>query len=588
MRVSRRFLAGGISGLVLAGLAAAPATAAPAPTADTTSAAEAARVDRVPTPTLDWWGCYDWADCATVNLPLDYDKPDGRTVEIAVARFPARDQANKIGTLFVNPGGPGGPGTDMAIAAPLWLGPEVLDKFDIVGFDPRGLAYSSEVKCFRDAREQSEKLSGMNVFFPWGEQEESAYIASARELGRACSTTGKPLSGAMSTAEVARDMDVLRRAVGDEKLTFLGFSYGSAIGQYYANMFPDRVRAITIDGVINPKNWVGNQKTKDQTLDDRLRSADGAYRALAEIFKRCDAAGAELCPQAGHLAADFELIADRLRAEPLELEDPLGKYLFRYSDFVGSALNYLYSPYGYEIIGLMVDDLLVLTDPDASTELREAAGKRLSERLADRDKWPGRDWPYFNGADMSAGVICTDGLHPQDAAQWSELTARADQRAPYFGRAWGWGDSMCARNTWTVKDEDAYRGPFNKRTSAPVLVVGNYWDPATNYDDAVSSAALLPNSRLLSSDSWGHTAYGTSECATSAVDEYLVRGTLPAEGTVCKGDVQPYQPEPETAKRGTATETRTERVPAERSEIVKLNPPAASEPKLLPPVVTRR
>ena len=147
---------------------------------------------------------------------------------------------------------------------------------------------------------------------------------------------------------------------------------------------------------------------------------------------------------------------------------------------------------------------------------------------------------------------------------------------------------MCARKTWTVQDEDAYRGPFNQRTAAPVLVVGNYWDPATNYDDAVSSAALLPNSRLLSSDSWGHTAYGTSACVTGAVDEYLLRGTLPAKGTVCVGDVQPFQPAPEETQRRAATQTRTERAPTELSEVAKLGPPAAGEPKLLPPVVALR
>jgi len=578
------FLAGGISGLLLAGTVAGavagPAAAAAAPAAARTSAVEARRVDRVPTPRLDWYACYEWAECTTVDLPLDYDRPNGPTVEIAVLRVKARDQAHKIGSLFVNPGGPGGPGTDMALGAPFWLGSEVMDRFDVVGFDPRGLSYSEEVKCFKNTREQTEKMAGMNVFFPYGEQEEDAYIASARELGKSCSTTGKPLSGSMSTAEVVRDMEVLRRAVGDEKLSYLGFSYGTAIGQYYANMFPDRFRAITVDGVINPENWVGNQQTKDMTLDDRLRSADGAYRALSEIFQRCDAAGAELCPRAGHFAADFELVADRLRAEPLELEDAAGKYYFRYSDYVGTALSMLYGPYAYEDLDFMVSDLLELTDPDASAERRTAAAQRLNER-------PGRDFPYYNGAEMGASVICTDGLHPQDAALWPGLTARADERAPYFGRAWGWGDAMCARKTWTVQDEDAYRGPFTKRTAAPVLVVGNYWDPATNYDDAVSSAAQLPNSRLLSNDSWGHTAYGSSECATSAVDQYLLSGALPAEGTVCTGDIQPYQPSQE-AKRTTATQARTQRVPADKSEVVKLTPPAAGEPKMLPPVVPIR
>ena len=587
MRSTLRFLAGGVSGLLLVGLAAVPAGAATAPAAGRTSAAEARRVDRVPTPQLDWYSCYDWAECTTADLPLDYDRPNGPTTEIALLRVKAKDQANKIGSLFLNPGGPGGSGTGIALSSPFFLSEEVRDKFDVVGFDPRGIANSENVKCFRNTREQTEKMRGANVLFPWGAEEEAAYIASAKELGKACSTTGKKIAGAMSTAEVARDMDVLRRAVGDDKLSYLGFSYGTALGQYYANMFPDRFRAITVDGVIDPTKWVGNEQTKNQTLDDRMRSADGAYKALTEIFKRCDAAGEELCAEAGKFAADFELVADRLRAEPLEFEDEAGKYWFRYSDLVGNALGMLYDPFGYEILVFMTQDLLELTDPGTSAEAKAAARKRLNERLKDRGQRPGRDFPYYNDLEANNAVICTDGLHPQDASQWPALTAAADERAPYFGRAWGWGDVACAPNTWTVQDEDAYRGPFNQRTAAPVLVVGNYWDPATNYDDAVASAALLPNSRLLSSDSWGHTAYGTSTCATGAVDQYLLTGALPAEGTLCVGDTQPFQPEEQAKARGKAP-VRTERVPSDLADVAKLTPPTSGEAKLLPPVTAFR
>ncbi|HWS35265.1 MAG TPA: alpha/beta hydrolase, partial [Actinoplanes sp.] len=110
----------------------------------------------------------------------------------------------------------------------------------------------------------------------------------------------------------------------------------------------------------------------------------------------------------------------------------------------------------------------------------------------------------------------------------------------YFGRVWGWWTAQCASSTWTVRDEDAYRGPFNKRTKAPVLIVGNYWDPATNYAASVSSSKLLPNSRLLSSNNWGHTAYGSGACVTNAMDRYLLTGKVPAKGTTCAADHQPF------------------------------------------------
>ena len=150
-------------------------------------------------------------------------------------------------------------------------------------------------------------------------------------------------------------------------------------------------------------------------------------------------------------------------------------------------------------------------------------------------------FPYDNSVEAYASVLCTDGLNPANAASWPKAGADADKRAKYFGRLWAWQSAQCASNTWTAHDEDAYRGPFNRRTASPILVVGNTWDPATNYESAVKVASLLPNSRLLSSDNWGHSAYGTSRCVTSAIDAYLLTQVLPARGTTCHGDVQPFQ-----------------------------------------------
>ncbi len=126
------------------------------------------------------------------------------------------------------------------------------------------------------------------------------------------------------------------------------------------------------------------------------------------------------------------------------------------------------------------------------------------------------EFPYDNSFETFQTVLCTDGINPRNAGNWPTYADAADRNAPDFGRLWTWASSPCASNTWTVRDEDAYAGPFTHCTVNPLLVVGNYWDPATNYDGAVKAASLLPNSRLLSSDSWGHTAYGTSACVTDA------------------------------------------------------------------------
>jgi TAP-like protein len=132
------------------------------------------------------------------------------------------------------------------------------------------------------------------------------------------------------------------------------------------------------------------------------------------------------------------------------------------------------------------------------------------------------------GPEAALSVICTDTSEPADAAFWPPATAQRDRRAPYFGRSWGWLSSPCARDSWTVRDEDAYNGPFDRRTASPMLYVGSRWDPATNYDSAVAAGGLHSTARLLSSDNWGHTAYGTGACATAAIDNYLLSGALPA------------------------------------------------------------
>ncbi|GAA3347234.1 alpha/beta hydrolase [Amorphoplanes nipponensis] len=528
---THRLLTAALAGIVLSAVAAAPGSAAPV-SADRTSAAESKRVDAVPTPKLGWYKCYEIAECATVRLPLDYDQPRGATTEIAVLRVRARDQRHKIGSLFLNPGGPGGSATEFARYAPEFLSDSLLDRFDIVGVDPRGIGASANVRCFKSVKDQTAVLDLFNVPFPVTRAEEQRYVRGSKLLGRACSTTGRPLTGAMSTAEVARDMDVMRRAVGDKKLNYLGFSYGSALGQYYANMFPDRFRALTVDGVLTPTAWVGNTR---QILDERLRSSDGAYRALIEILRRCDRAGEKYCVfAAGDPVRNFETIARRLRAEPIQLPDGEGgTFTVTYAIFVSAILGALYGTDAGEVVTEISAEVWAALQGGSTAALTARARAARASRQ-------GYDFPYENGFEATSAVICTDGRHPADAGSWPAATARRDRQAPYFGRAWGWIDSQCAHKMWTVQDEDAYRGPFNRRTVAPVLVVGNFWDPATNYRGAVASSRLLPNSRLLSSNNWGHTAYGSGVCATTAIDNYLLTGKPPAKGTVCTDSAQPF------------------------------------------------
>lgn len=568
-RVTRRRVAVVIATALVVPASLLTATSAQAaPAYDKTSSVEAQRVDRVPVPKFAWWDCSVFspgAQCASVSLPLDYDQPKGAKTSVAVLRLKAADQKRKIGTLFLNPGGPGGSGIQIAAAAPFFLSPQVLAQFDIVGFDPRGTNFSDDVRCWKNIGDQAKALRGLYVNFPWTSAEKTAFVTSSKAFGKACSTTGKPLSANMSTAEVARDMDVLRRSFGDKQLTYLGFSYGTYLGQVYSNLFPDRVRAVAIDGVVDPVGWAGTAATKNTPQTARIRSGEGAAKTLREILDRCGKAGPDKCTFAstGDPSANYATIISRLKKAPLVITDPEGFTLtISYADLVGILLGAMYYPDGSAIVSDVLTSVHVLLQPSAKAgtpaaarqaqarktlsgilaaeKARAAAAKATKAKQIKASGFARFEFPYDNYPEAFQTVLCTDGLNPADASKWSAYADATEKKAPDFGRLWTWASAPCASNTWRVRDKNAYTGPFNRRTVNPVLVVGNYWDPATNYDSAVRAASLLPNSRAISSDSWGHTAYGSSACIISAVNSYLLAKELPAKGTTCVGDVQPF------------------------------------------------
>ncbi len=531
---------------------------------DVTSDKEAKRVDQFPTPTPDTFDCTAIfgvpSECGTVQLPLDYDKPTGTKTEVAYLKLSTADPDKKIGSLFLNPGGPGGSAIDFASFAPYFLSPEVLDSFDIVGVDPRGTNFSDNVQCFKNFGEQIAASEGLYVAFPFTKREERAYKDSSKAVARGCSTTGKPLSRKMSTANVARDMDVMRRVVGDEQLNFLGFSYGSYLGNVYANLYPDRVRAVAIDGVLDPLGWAGTPATKRIPIDPRLGTGEADQRALDEILRQCKKAGPEKCffASKGDPEANYDKIVAELKENPLVFEDPdTGEVYFTldYPTVILFLLGDLYAPFAPEIVdfdlAFIYEDLFEnfeegtdeaeLHEEKAAAffeeyKSRQADVEAAANRKAKIAKDLGRGFPYFNDLDAFYSVMCTDSLDPFYLGNWPTYAARADSTAPGFGPLWTWQSAPCAEKFWTARASDSFRGPFTANTVNPVLVVGNYWDPATSYEGAVVASALLPNSRLLSSDNFGHTAYGTSRCVTNAMDRYLLTIKLPREGKLCKSE----------------------------------------------------
>jgi pimeloyl-ACP methyl ester carboxylesterase len=539
-----------LAAAMVASLLALPASAAG------TAAAQAAPAVRgggggtggAAVPRLDWQPCGDAApafECATAQVPLDYDRPRGAQITLALTRLPAANPAARIGSIFFNPGGPGGSGVDFVQGLGEQLySDQVRARFDLVGFDPRGVARSTPLQCFDTT---DEALAALHPFpFPVTREEERIWVQSDRAWARACAENAGPILDHMSTANVARDMDLLRRAVGDPRMTFVGYSYGSHVGSTYANMFPDKVRAVVIDGVIDPVSYTTGRGDQARTLpaDARLRSEQGAYDTLQAFLRLCDRGGPNCAFSDGNPKRRFDRLARRLLAEPAQLPDGQGGTVpFTYADLISTTLGALYDPSSWPALAELLQELDTLTSPTRAAASLRALQRRLGLRAPE---------PYEQVLEGYAGVWCLDPKNPDHPAAWARAARRADRRDPYFGRPWNWFGSICA--SWPGKDRDRYLGPFDRRTANHVLVVGNVNDPATRYQDAVSTARILDKGRLLTVAGSGHTSLFLSACADGHVSRYLLTGRVPPRGTVCPVDVVPFaQPAAAAATAGTST-----------------------------------
>lgn len=309
-----------------------------------------------PAPRTNWSPCYRDVgpsfECGILHVPLDYRQPDGAAISIAVARLPAADPDRRIGSLFVNPGGPGNSGVNAVLfGGPYLYTQEVRDRFDIVGFDPRGVGRSSALRCFGSPNQWEPVFTPFS--FPVSLEEREVWDAADVYLTDACARRGWKVVDHMSTANVARDLDGLREAVGDEQLTDLGLSYGSVLGVTYAKLFPDRVRAVVLDGVVDPIAWTTGRPGEAETtpVTTRLRSHKGAMDTLKEFFRLCHA-NPGTCAFAGNAAERYASLAARLRFAPIDVELPDGSSgLFMYQDLVSNSLRAMRDSYSWPDFG---------------------------------------------------------------------------------------------------------------------------------------------------------------------------------------------------------------------------------------------
>jgi pimeloyl-ACP methyl ester carboxylesterase len=478
----------------------------------------------VPVPQLDWSPCIPGSpfDCATAKVPLDYSDPGGRTIDLAVIRRKATGPGRRIGTLFFNPGGPGGPGTVQMPQNYESFPREVRERFDIVSWDPRGIGNSTAVNCFDSPEEATAWVAGKPAGFPVGEQERTAWIAAFKDLGRRCQQRDPELLRHVSTADSAHDLDQLRQAVGDPQLTYLGISYGTILGATYANLFPGKVRAMTLDSNIDPQAWT-NHADDDARLPTFLRMGSDVTAAatLDQFLTLCGSTTTARCAfSAGSPKATrdkFDQLMRRLR------EHPVGTWT--YAGTVADAVNSLYVVHsGWT---------------DLAGRLQDLWQGRVPEPSAPPPPPPVPNPNPYLGDEQAGAVLCGDSPNPRDPGVYHALEEASATRAGDAGRFWTWAAEPCA--TWPARAANPYNGPWNTPTAHPVLVVGTTYDPSTPYAGAQAMAKELADARLLTNNGYGHTALiNSSSCINDYESRYFIDGTLPPAGTTCRQDTPPF------------------------------------------------
>ncbi|MFD3820976.1 alpha/beta hydrolase [Streptomyces sp. NPDC058625] len=473
-------------------------------------------------------------ECAVANVPLDHARPGDRTIELAVIRHRAAAPEKRAGTLFFNPGGPGGPGTVGLPELYDKFPDDLRDRYDIVSWDPRGVGESTAVRCFGTAEEATDWQADLPPF-PVGERAQQAYIAAYADLAERCEQSDPQLLRHVSTADTARDLDLLRAAVGEEQLHYWGVSYGTLLGATYANLFPERAGRLVLDGNVDPSAWVDERvaAAPARTADGaratsgagasaalntflRLGSHLGSADTLAQFLDHCGRAPVTGCVfSAGSPAATrdkYDTLMARLARRPAG--DPT------YARAVSEVRGGLYTVHpGWAGVADLLQTLwsgrplIPLSDPAGPTR--------------------------YPGFEQSLAVLCAESPNPRSPRLYPELEERAVAQAGALARWWVWANEPCA--AWPARAAAPYTGPWDGATAHPVLVVNTTHDPSTPYAAGVSMAGQLRDARLLTVDGYGHTALDNpSACVGRYAVRYFLTGALPPENARCAQDLPPF------------------------------------------------
>ncbi|CAN5243399.1 alpha/beta hydrolase [soil metagenome] len=458
---------------------------------------------------LRWTSCEGDKQCATAKAPLNWDDPSAGEIELALIRKTATT-GNRVGSLLVNPGGPGGSGYDFIRDSLDYATDARLQaSFDIVGFDPSGVHRSTPVTCYENPAELDSYLYDLYPGTPGSDEWLAAANATMTAFGERCLQLTGPLLGEVDTPSAARDLDMLRAVLGDEKLNYLGYSYGTLLGQVYAELFPAKTGRLVLDGAVDPA------ATDFEGTATQAKGFESALRAfLADCAQQAD------CPFRGSVddsMREIRALLDSLDASPLTNADD-GRKLGSSAMFTAIILP-LYNAENWMYLRQL---FTLVKQGDAS----------YAFQLADNYNGRNPDGTYRDN--QTEAVIAINCLDAHDDASVDQMRAEAAelaQIAPVLGPQMSWGGTGCPN--WPVPAKRD-RAPIVAAGSADILVIGTTNDPATPYEWAQKVASTLENGHLITYTGEGHTAYNKSNsCVDDAVDDFLVDGTVPASDPDC-------------------------------------------------------
>ncbi|HET7467430.1 MAG TPA: alpha/beta hydrolase [Candidatus Dormibacteraeota bacterium] len=449
---------------------------------------------------IAWSSCGGGFQCGSLTVPLDYSNPNGDTIKIALIRKPATDSAHRIGSLLTNPGGPGASGIDYLKSSASSLR-NLNVRFDLIGFDPRGTGQSSPIRCLTGPQEDAFNALDSVLDDP---VEKAAAIQADKDFVAGCQQMSGKLLPYVDTPSVARDMDRIRAALGDTKLSYLGFSYGSFLGEWYAHLFPSHVRALALDGVLDPALPAN---------DFLLQQIKGLQSNLDAFAADCKTKSTCQLGRSGDPVSKMVNLLNQLDNHPMQVG--------------GRQLTRALALYG---IGVTLYDQTTWPYLDQAVSTALAGNGQLLLRFSDVYLGRQADGSYDTETDSNIAINCLDHQVPTDIASYDALGPSFAAASPVFGAAFQYGNLICAY--WPVPAK-VPPGALSVDGSPPILLVGGLDDPITPYAWAQGAAKEMKDSVLLTRRGYGHTSYGSSTCAQAATDAYLLELRLPATGTIC-------------------------------------------------------